>query len=197
MPTINHNVLTSDDLHEPKGAGGASTGQVYRSTGSGSGGWRYHPQGWGRYKDNSGAQTVGTSETLLTIDGLGGGTNESYLPREIRGTDSLWDTTNHHIKSIDLGDLYQVRLDIPVSANASASELIVRADIGGGASSTDIITTHSLDLGAAPFSRTISFPFFTNSNALANGLQFFAFTDAGSIDITGLGILVARVSGNF
>lgn len=197
MSTINHNVLTSGDLHEPKGAGGASTGQVYRANGSGSGSWRYLPQGWGLYKDNSGALTVGTGETLLTIDGLAGATNESYLPRDIRGTDSLWDTTNNYVKPITLGDLYQVRLDIPVSAVTTASELIIRGDIGGGATSTDVIVTHRIELGTAPFARTLSFPFFANSNAIANGLQFFGFTDAGSVDITGLAVLVSRISGDF
>jgi hypothetical protein len=41
--TIQHNVITDPDLHEPKGAASAASGKVYISNGSGSGTWEYPP----------------------------------------------------------------------------------------------------------------------------------------------------------
>lgn len=40
MPDIQHNVLTTTDLHEPKGASTATSGQVYVADGAGSGTWK-------------------------------------------------------------------------------------------------------------------------------------------------------------
>lgn len=37
---VAHSTLTGSDLHEPKGAASASTGQVYVADGSGSGSWK-------------------------------------------------------------------------------------------------------------------------------------------------------------
>jgi len=41
--TIQHNVITDPDLHEPKGVATATSGKVYISDGSGSGAWTYPP----------------------------------------------------------------------------------------------------------------------------------------------------------
>jgi len=41
--TIQHNVITDPDIHEPKGAASAASGKVYISNGSGSGTWEYPP----------------------------------------------------------------------------------------------------------------------------------------------------------
>jgi len=41
--TIQHNVITDPDIHEPKGAASAVSGKVYISNGSGSGTWEYPP----------------------------------------------------------------------------------------------------------------------------------------------------------
>jgi len=39
MPTIEHSTLTTGELHEPKGAASATSGEVYVADGSGSGAW--------------------------------------------------------------------------------------------------------------------------------------------------------------
>lgn len=39
MANVQHSALTGSELHEPKGADSASTGEVYVSDGSGSGAW--------------------------------------------------------------------------------------------------------------------------------------------------------------
>ena len=41
--TIQHNVITDPDLHEPKGVASATNGKVYIANGSGSGAWTYPP----------------------------------------------------------------------------------------------------------------------------------------------------------
>jgi hypothetical protein len=41
--TVQHNVITDPDLHEPKGIASATSGKVYISNGSGSGVWEYPP----------------------------------------------------------------------------------------------------------------------------------------------------------
>ena len=39
--TIQHNVITDPDIHEPKGVASASSGKVYKADGTGSGNWVY------------------------------------------------------------------------------------------------------------------------------------------------------------
>jgi len=41
--TIQHNIITDPDIHEPKGVAAATSGKVYISNGSGSGAWEYPP----------------------------------------------------------------------------------------------------------------------------------------------------------
>lgn len=41
--TIQHNIITDPDIHEPKGVAAATSGRVYISNGSGSGAWTYPP----------------------------------------------------------------------------------------------------------------------------------------------------------
>jgi len=41
--TIQHNLITDPDIHEPKGAASASAGKVYVADGTGSGSWQYPP----------------------------------------------------------------------------------------------------------------------------------------------------------
>jgi len=41
--TIQHNVITDPDIHEPKGIAAATADKVYISNGSGSGAWEYPP----------------------------------------------------------------------------------------------------------------------------------------------------------
>ena len=38
--TIQHNVITDPDIHEPKGVAAASAGQIYVANGAGSGSWQ-------------------------------------------------------------------------------------------------------------------------------------------------------------
>ena len=41
--TVQHNVITDPDLHEPKGVASAASGKVYKSDGTGSGTLTFEP----------------------------------------------------------------------------------------------------------------------------------------------------------
>ena len=104
MPNIEHSAITDPDIHEPKGATTADAGQIYVADGANSGAWSYLPFGWGYYQDDSAAQTFNTTAAKVTINASGTDTEESYLPRAIRGSDNLWDTATNKIDPIALGD---------------------------------------------------------------------------------------------
>lgn len=65
--TIEHSVLTTTELHEPKGIAAATADYVYLADGTGSGDWeRANPHGGIRYTD----LTTGTTFTTPTTDTL-------------------------------------------------------------------------------------------------------------------------------
>lgn len=193
MPTIQHSVLTTTDLHEPKGIDAATDGQYYVSDGAGSGDWVTLHTGWGHYRDNAAEQTFNTTAAKLSIDGAGSATEESYLPLAIRGSDSLWDTTNDKITPIKVGDAYDCRILLPVTTRSTAQYLTLELDIGGTSSPTNVVYSIRIDVNrTAPFTVGANFNIFTLSTFLTNGGQIFLKTDAGSVGITAPGILITR-----
>jgi hypothetical protein len=197
MANINHSSLTDPKLHEPKGVAAAASGQVYIADGSASGDWKYLPVGWGNYQDGGSAQTITTADTLLQNDGAGSATSEAYLPREIRGTSSLWDTTNDKILPINLGDSYMVRVDLPITAESgSPTEVILQLDIGGsGSTATVPIITTYMDTGrTTPYTLKASFPVFCGSTFVANKGQIYLNTDSGTITVTNPQVFITMLS---
>ncbi len=194
MANIEHVNITDPNIHEPKGVGSATDGQVYVADGSGSGAWTtYNWHGWGNYTDvSSGTQTFNTTPARLQIDG--GTTLNSYLPRDIRGTSELWDTTNDKILPIAVGDSYNIRLDLPFTAKTGApASLIMQLDIGGLTSPTNVIITRDISTSKSPpFTVSVGFPIFSLSTFLANGGQFFLSTDTGTVDIELPSITIVR-----
>ena len=197
MANVNHSSLTDPYLHEPKGASSASDGEVYISDGAGSGAWTYLPMGWGFYKDNASAQTFNTTAAKLSIDGAGATTEESYLPRDIRGSASLWNTTSDKITPIAVGDQYDIRLDLPITAKTGSPTLLtLQLDIGGGATPTTVIVTRDISVSKTPpFTLSVGFPIFCLTTFITNGGQIFLKTDTGTVDITAPAILIARNHG--
>lgn len=194
MANVEHSALTSSELHEPKGADTASDGDIYISNGAGSGVWTEFPTGWGFYKDDAAAQTFNTTAAKLSIDAAGSTTDEDYLPRAIRGSDSLWDSTNDKITPVALGDSYDVRLDLPCTASSgSPNSFLVELDIGGGSSPSDVVYEVRVDVPSS-FSTTVSvgLPFFVSSSFVSNGGQIFVTTDTGTLDITAPAIFLSR-----
>lgn len=191
-----HRTLTDPEIHEPKGAASANEGQVYVANGSGSGVWTLLPQGWGFYKNDGAAQTITSTPTKLTVNGLEGTTNTAYLPLAIRGTGQLWDTTSSKVLPIAVGDSLMIRVDLPITARATAKYINVILDLGGGATPTlPVITTRVEVDQTAPFSQTIQLDSFAGTNFLANGGQIFINTDTDTIEVTNPSVKVTRTSG--
>ena len=199
MPTIEHSALTSGELHEPKGADAASEGMVYVADGAGSGTWTFSPLGWGTYQDNAGNQIITTTETLLSNNGGGASTIETQLPYPIRGSSSLWDTVGNKITPVAAFDVYNVRLDLPVTAESgSPTELRIELDISGSgtyAGATIIVDRFANTGRVVPYIISLSYPVYSGTTFLANGGQFWLSTDAGSVTITNPTISLFRVYG--
>jgi hypothetical protein len=62
--TVQHNVITDPDIHEPKGVASATSGKVYKSDGTGSGNWVYPLTGL----------DTATLSQVFESDGSGSGT---------------------------------------------------------------------------------------------------------------------------
>lgn len=195
MADVEHSSLTDPDIHEPKGITTALDGEVYIADGSNSGDWGYLPSGWGYYKDDAAAQTFNTTAAKLSIDGLGSTTEESYLPRGIRGSSNLWNTADDKVTPVALGDAYTLRIDLPVTGETgSPNTVTIELDVGGGSSPSDILVSEVFDV---PSSSTVSFtfPVFCLADFVSNGCQIFLTTDTGTVDITAPAILITRTHG--
>lgn len=196
MADINHSSLTDPNLHEPKGCATAENGMMYVANGAGSGQWKYIPTGWGYYKDDDTAQNFTATAAKLTLDAAHADTLETYLPNQIRGSSSLWDGTNDLMTPIAIGDVYDIRLDLPIT-NVSATTLIsLTLDTGGSATITDSHLTHTIPVPAStPYTISIDIHVVVDSAFLTNGLQFFLEADSGNFDVTKPAVLITRVHG--
>ena len=196
MATVEHSTLTSSELHEPKGISSAASGKVYVADGTGSGDWStMQPSitGWGYYQDNAAEQTFNTTDAKLSIDGTGTETTEAYLPLDIRGSSSLWDTTNDKITPTTVGNTYVARLNLPITSRSSANYAEIVLDIGGTSSPTVVINTNRIEVNrTAPFDHSVVIPIFCLSTFVSNGGQFFITTDTGSIGITAPSLFISR-----
>jgi len=77
----------------------------------------YDERGWGYYQDaesSPATQSITSTASKLQIDGAGVDSDSSFLPREIRGSSELWDTTNDNIIGINAGDAYYTRIDLEI-----------------------------------------------------------------------------------
>lgn len=193
-----HRLLPESQMHEPKGATVANAGEVYIADGAGSGAWTLlstltDVNGWAYYKDDTTAQTFTTTPTKLTIDGLGSTTETSYLPSGVAG---LWDSTGNIITPENVGDSYNIRLDLPITnVSGSATELTVQLDIGGGATPSTVIFEQTLSIASGSgTTASVTIGLFSLATFVANGGQIFLNTDANTVDITAPAIFIDRVN---
>lgn len=196
MANVQHSALTGAELHEPKGVATATSKQVYISDGLASGAWTDWPTGFGYYLDGGASQSISTTESLIAIDKAGTATNETALPRVIRGVGTLWATDK--ITPVAVGDAYEIRLDVPVTAKGGApAEVTFTFDIGGSnfASAISIVKTYYPTGKAAPYTISLSTTLFTAATFVANGCQIWAATDTGTLTVLNPAILITRVHG--
>ena len=157
----------------------------------------YNVSGWGVYQDaetTPATQTITTTASKIQIDGGGSASNSDYLPREIRGVSELWDTINDKITPINVGDAYDVRIDLTVDSKTGAPSYIqFDLDIGGGAAPTIIVVERILGVAKTPpYSLSIGFPIFSLATFIANGGQLFVSTDVGTLTIGKRQIFIKR-----
>lgn len=154
----------------------------------------YDVSGWANYSDTGNELSVTTAETKLTIDALGSTTNEDYLPLEIRSASPaqpLWD--ENEIKPVRVGDAYQIRVSLTITAKSAANRIDLKLDIGGASSPTNVIAERTIAVEKTPpFSTNVSFNIFSLATFLSNGGQIFLSVDAGSVTIEQRSIVIQR-----
>lgn len=201
MANVQHAALTTTDLHEPKGVAGASAFKVYVADGDGSGAWTISPHGWGMYADSkTGAsdQVVTNSAAKLQNDGAGAATVITKLPPAIRGSGTLWDTTNDKFTPMQLHDAYVITLQAVVTSEASSpTELTVQFDIGGTGSVSNVVLERYIELGgrAVPYNINVTGGLYVTATMLTNGVTIYVKTDTGTVDINDFEILINRTHG--
>tara|TARA_R110000803_G_scaffold94488_3_gene162155 strand:+ start:581 stop:1192 length:612 start_codon:yes stop_codon:yes gene_type:complete len=198
--TVNHRTLTGLDLHEPKGADTAGEGKFYKSDGSGGGTWEFLAHGFGVYVDSkttATVQTLSSTPSVIECDS-GGGVNEAYLPRAIRGSGHLWDSTNDKVTPINQGDTYSVRLTFKTYAKAASPGFVtVVADTGLPTASTitlNIGQQQSSLFATPPTIMSFDFHMAVGPSFFVNGCRFFAFTDTGTLTINEVTLYINRIS---
>lgn len=159
----------------------------------------YDVHGWGYYQDAAttpATQSITSTPSKLQIDGAGANSESNYLPREIRGSAELWDTTNDLILPINIGDSYSVRVDLEITAETgSPNEINVSLDIGGGGTPSIVIVDTYISTGkSTPYNVSICIPIFTLTTFNSNGGQIFLSTDTGTVTIGDRGISIFRIS---
>jgi hypothetical protein len=218
---IEHNAIGAGEIHEPKGAAGASANEMYVADGTGSGSFQTpaianlstgaanagesfvadgsgggsfaNLNGWANYKDDATEQTFTTTASKLSIDGASGTTETGYLPS---GVTAFWDVADDKILAANVGDTYTLRIDLPITTvSGSASELTLELDIGGAATPTIVIAERQISVTAGSGKTvSVSFSYFCLATFAANGGQLFLSTDANTVGITAPGIFITRLS---
>ena len=188
--TIQHSTITDPQIHEPKGVAAADAKTVYVADGAGSGSWQPLKQtGWGYYTDNGSGQVVGTTAVKLSINA-----NTTILSEMPTGVSNFWDSANNKITPDTIGDAYNLRITLPITAKSgSPTAITIQLDIGGGVSPTTVIYEDykSTSFAATP---TINFPFtiYSLNTFKTNGGQLFFKVDTGTVTITSPAIFISR-----
>lgn len=158
---------------------------------------RVEPDGWGYYVDGEtspATQTINTTASKIQIDGGGGTTDESQLPKSIRGISSLWDTTNDTMTPITNGDSYDVRIALEITGKTATPTICTcELDIGGtGTPSIVIVSDDKAVTKTPPYNLIFTFPLFTGTTFLANGGDFFFKVDTGTLTVAERTIYITR-----
>jgi hypothetical protein len=161
---------------------------------------RINPTGWGFYADgDTVTQTVPAlvgSAIKFSVDGLGGTSESGFLPRVIRGSSELWDTSTDDIIPITVGDAYVMRIGFTATAKSGSPNIMtVVLDIGStGGVTIPIVETSIATPNSFPRKIMIAIPIFALSTFLTNGGQILMYTDTGTIDIEERTVLIERTS---
>ena len=131
--TVEHNVITDPEIHEPKGASTASNRDSYVGNGSGSGVWLQPTRlGWWNYDDTvtSGTPivlTLASTDVELTNNGAGPVNNITFgLPEQT----NIWNTsTNRYdFSGLSIGDVLDVRLDVIFTTGTNNTAITLESE---------------------------------------------------------------------
>ena len=200
MATIEHSVLTSSDLHEPKGVASASSNEVYVADGTGSGAWlTAYTAGTEDFQDTQGAQSLGVgyaNRTFLSNDGLGSlSTNANRLP----GKSAIYDTSSDEFDfdggGYVIGDQITIRVDFTAVTSGANHEIILGMDLAIGTAAAYTFRPYRQNFKtAATYSNVISYFHFDIGNDFTqdNPAKLFAYSDnsGDTVDLNGFRIFV-------
>jgi hypothetical protein len=156
----------------------------------------YNVLGWGNYVDGEttpATQVINTTPVKLLIDGLGSTSESGYLPYEIRGISELWNNVDS-ITPINVGDSYDIRITIEITAKTASPNVInIILDIGGAVGITIPIAQVQIPVvTTVPFTVTGAIPIFSLTTFVTNGGSIFLSTDAGTLTLAGRAIFIKR-----
>ena len=116
--TIQHNIITDPNIHEPKGAATAASGKVYKADGLGSGSWVYPVEG----------QDTALASQVFESDGSGGG---SWRYPPAKGHAELYINAGTTAHLLGAGSTY-TKLNPTGEWTASTYEDILTVDAANG-----------------------------------------------------------------
>lgn len=152
-------------------------------------------KGWAVYQDDtytSGSPLViASTQSQLTCDGAGSGTNKSYLPD---GVSDFWNTTTNKITPENIGDCYDLRVQFKAKCSTVSAYFDFELDIGGA---LGIITARTLSSskGANTEQRySVGLPVFSLSTFVANGGTIYlnSTDDGTTVSVYDIQILIKR-----
>lgn len=165
----------------------ANTGFSSASGGSGANGIT----GWVQVGDDGSTPQVFTgTPTKVLISGSS--VIDTYLPD---GVTEMYDTTDNEIIPTGVGDTYDLRLIMQITATVSnPTRAKLYLDIGGDTTVTNAIVEDSKTLrtGAQPI--LFTFPYYSLATFLANNGQLFVEVDSGSITVSTKTLFIERKS---
>jgi hypothetical protein len=185
--TIQHNIITDPDIHEPKGVAAATSGKVYISNGSGSGAWEYPPAKPHAELYISGGTTAHTlaaasAFTLLNPSGewTASGNEEILTVTPGNGTITLNQAGHYYISfwinfttaSISSGSSYHFKYAL--DGSVSSREVAVSKPTNG----VDKIVISSTGLVNATANQVLSI--YTGGDGSSSGTNFTP-TEAGLV----------------
>lgn len=138
MPTILHNLLSTTDLHEPKGVSTAASNDVYMSDGAGSGTWQHSAihGGW-RYADIGTGTTFTTPTTYTLMDVVGVTTTLHDFTNNSLGRLTYTGTPTRNLHMVvdasikhSTGSGQDIFFEVYKNGVATSSENVITADSG-------------------------------------------------------------------
>jgi hypothetical protein len=142
--------------------------------------------GWAVYDDSTYTSasplSIASTTTQVTIDGLGGSTNTTYLPD---GVTEFWNTTSNTIVAERVGDAFDVRLGFKAKSTAVNSYFDITFDIGSPSGIVIAGQTKICPKGAGVETQyTVDIPIYALATFITNGCKIFIDTSASAFTLT-------------